>query len=198
MTQKDLKQKLLDNLYKDHETSEKLHIKDGSKKIIFGEGNPNSNIMFIGEAPGAQEDLEGRPFVGRSGRLLNKLFDLASIKREDVFITNIVKCRPPNNRKPFPSEMTNSRDLLLKQIAIINPTIICTLGASALEGLTGEPAQISKTRGRLISYHHLLILPTYHPAFILRNPRELETLAHDIILACEKANQLALESKRNP
>lgn len=198
MNQTDLKQKLLDALYKDHETSEKLHIKDGSKKIIFGEGNPNSNIMFIGEAPGAQEDLEGRPFVGRSGRLLNKLLDLANVKREDVFITNIVKCRPPNNRKPFPNEMKNSRDLLLKQIDIIKPTIICTLGASALEGLMGEPAQISKRRGRLISYNNLLIIPTYHPAFILRNPRELETLAHDIILACQKAEQLAKEHKQTP
>jgi DNA polymerase len=197
MNQKDLKQKLLDDLYKNHETSEKLFIKDGSKRIIFGEGNPDSNIIFIGEAPGAQEDLEGRPFVGRSGRLLNKLLDIANIKREDVFITNIVKCRPPNNRKPFPNEMANSRDLLLKQIDIINPTIVCTLGASALEGLTGKPTQISKTRGRFASYNHLLILPTYHPAFILRNPQELETLAHDIVLACTKANELASERKKN-
>lgn len=197
MNQKDLKQKLLDDLYKNHETSEKLLIKDGSTRIIFGEGNPDSNIMFIGEAPGAREDLEGRPFVGRSGRLLNKLLDLANIKREDVFITNIVKCRPPNNRKPFPNEMANARDLLLKQIDIINPTIICTLGASALEGLTGKPAQISKTRGRLSSCDNLLILPTYHPAFILRNPQELETLANDIILACTKADELASERKKN-
>lgn len=198
MNRKELKQKLLNDLYKDYQTSEQLLIKDGSSNIIFGEGNPDSSILFIGEAPGAQEDLEGRPFVGRSGRLLNKLLDLANIKREDVFITNIVKCRPPNNRKPFPNEIANSRDLLLKQIDIINPTIICTLGASALEGFIGKPAQISKTRGLLISYGHLLILPTYHPAFILRNPQELETLANDIILACTKANELALERENNP
>jgi uracil-DNA glycosylase family 4 len=195
MNQTSQKQKLLDDLYKKHVTSEILHIKDGSKKIIFGEGNPNSNIIFIGEAPGAQEDLEGRPFVGRSGRLLNKLLELANVKREDVFITNTVKCRPPNNRKPFPKEMANSRELLLEQIGIINPTVICTLGASALEGLMSKPAQITKNRGRFISYNHLLILPTYHPAFILRNPKELETLAHDIILVCQKAEQLAKERK---
>lgn len=191
MNRKELKQKLLNELYTNHQTSEKLLVKGGSNRIIFGEGNLDAHIIFVGEAPGAQEDLEGRPFVGRSGRLLNKLLELANVGREDVFITNIVKCRPPNNRKPFPAETANGRDLLLAQIEIIQPTIICTLGASALEGITGRPAQITKTRGTLLEFNNLLLLPTYHPAFILRNPQELKTLAQDIIFACQQAEKLA-------
>lgn len=191
MSQKILKQKLLDDLYKNYEASKKLFIEGGSQKIIFGEGNPDSNVIFIGEAPGAQEDLEGRPFVGRSGKLLNQLFSAAKTQREDVFITNIVKCRPPNNRKPFPHEIANARELLLKQIDIINPTIICTLGASALQGVIDRPLQISQIRGQLFFYNNLIIMPTYHPAFILRNPQKFEALAKDINQACTTVRDLA-------
>ncbi len=190
MSQKILKQKLLDDLYKNYKTSKELYIKGGGKTIIFGEGNADSSIIFIGEAPGAQEDLLGKPFVGRSGKLLDKLLVTAKIKREDVFITNIVKCRPPNNRKPFAQEIASARELLLKQIDIISPAIICTLGASALEGITDRHVQMSQIRGQLLFYNNLTILPTYHPAFILRNPQKLEILANDIIYACKKANEL--------
>lgn len=189
MNVKNFKQSLLNELYEKYKDSQQLCISGGSKRVIFGEGNPDAKLVFIGEAPGAQEDLEGRPFVGRSGKLLDKLLTLGDMKREDVFITNIVKCRPPNNRKPLPQEMVNGRDLLLKQIKIIQPNVICTLGASALEGIINAPALITKKRGKIMDFEGLVIIPTYHPAFILRNPKELETLATDIIFACKKAQE---------
>ncbi len=190
MKKKEFKATLLNELYTQYIQNSLLHIDGGSTNIIFGEGNPDARLLIIGEAPGAQEDLEGRPFVGRSGKLLTKLLEHAGTKREDVFITNIVKCRPPNNRKPTPAEMNKSRDLLLKQIRIIQPSIICTLGSSALEGLVGKPLPITKVRGKIFQWEHVAVMPTYHPAFILRNPREEKTLAHDIKQACIYAQEL--------
>lgn len=189
MDAKEFKQQLLNKLYESYRQSDALLVQNGSKRIVFGEGNPDAHLMFIGEAPGAQEDLEGRPFVGRSGKLLNKLLQLANTERKDVFITNIVKCRPPNNRKPTPTEMDRGRSLLFKQMQIIRPQVVCTLGASALEGLLNRPISITKTRGKLFNLGDFLILPTYHPAFILRNPKELKTLTQDILAACQKAEE---------
>ena len=189
MDAKEFKQQLLNKLYEPYKQSDALLVQNGSKRIIFGEGNPDAHLMFIGEAPGAQEDLEGRPFVGRSGKLLNKLLQLANTERTDVFITNIVKCRPPNNRKPTPAEMDRGRNLLFKQMQIIRPRVVCTLGASALEGLLNRPISITKARGKLFKLGDFSILPTYHPAFILRNPKELQTLTQDILAACQKAEE---------
>ncbi len=137
-------------------------------------------MLFIGEAPGREEDLQGKPFVGRSGKLLNRILDAIGITRNDVFITNIVKCRPPNNRRPLPQEIEASKPLLYSQIKIIRPSVICTLGSAALESLLGEPVKITKKRGRPISWNNITIIPTYHPAYILRNPRELQTFIYDI------------------
>lgn len=187
MNTKEFKTQLLQELYTHYKDLDKLYIPDGSRRIIFGEGNPDARILFIGEAPGAQEDIEGRPFVGRSGKLLNNILQLAHVKREDVFITNIVKCRPPNNRRPLPKEMENSKDLLIKQIKIIQPSIICTLGSAALEGLLSNPVRISQVRGKAQEWLGFTVIPTYHPAYILRNPKELQTLANDIVTACQKA-----------
>ncbi len=190
MYAKEFKQQLLNKLYEPYKQSGVLLVQNGSKRIIFGEGSPDAHLMFIGEAPGAQEDLEGRPFVGRSGKLLNKLLQLANTERKDVFITNIVKCRPPNNRKPSPAEMDRGRNLLFKQMHIIRPRVVCTLGAAALEGLLNRPASITKMRGRLFNLGDFLIIPTYHPAFILRNPKELKILTQDVLAACQKAEPL--------
>lgn len=185
----EFKQELLNNLYETYKHSNALLVHDGSERIIFGEGNPDAKLMLIGEAPGAQEDLEGRPFVGRSGKLLSKILEAGGMQRSDVFITNIVKCRPPNNRKPSPAEINRSRNLLVKQMQIIRPNVVCTLGASALEGLLNEPVSITKIRGKFLKWEQFTILPTYHPAFILRNPKELNTLANDIFLAIQKSQQ---------
>ena len=152
-------------------------------QIVFGEGNPDTKILFIGEAPGREEDLQGRPFVGRSGKLLNRILESANAPRETVFITNMVKCRPPNNRRPLPTEIDASKPLLMGQIKIIHPKIICTLGSAALEGLIGRQVKITKERGKPISWNGITILPAYHPAYILRNPKELETLVRDISTA---------------
>jgi len=157
----------------------------GRKNVVFGEGNPDADLMLIGEGPGAEEDAQGRPFVGRSGKLLTKILDLVGLPRPEVFITNIVKCRPPNNRKPLPFESTTCKGLFLKnQIRIIRPSVICTLGATAIEGLLDlKEARITKTRGIPTKYEGITVIPAYHPAYILRNPKELTTLVQDITLA---------------
>lgn len=158
----------------------------GRSKVVFGEGNPDATIMLIGEGPGQDEDAQGRPFVGRSGKLLTRLLELAQIHRPDIFITNIVKCRPPNNRKPTALESFTCKDLLLlKQIEIIQPSIICTLGASALEGLLVSPVKITAQRGKKITWQNITLLPTYHPAYVLRNPSALDIMLSDIITVKE-------------
>lgn len=153
----------------------------GRTKVVFGDGNPDARLMLVGEGPGREEDEQGKPFVGRSGRLLNRIFEIIGIQREDLFITNIVKCRPPGNRKPLPNESRICKNLLLlNQIKIIRPKIICTLGSAALEGILEEPVKITKIRGKQLKYDSIIIIPTYHPAYVLRNPKELESLTDDI------------------
>lgn len=190
------KQDLLNKLYAPYSKCIECPLgKLGRTTVVFGEGNPDTKLMFIGEGPGQDEDKLGRPFVGRSGKLLNKVFECADIKREDVFISNVVKCRPPNNRKPLENEITTCTGLLLfKQIKIIRPKVICTLGSTALQGLLGNyEVKITAVRGKPIVADKLpgfIIMPTYHPAYILRNPKELKTLFEDI----RKAHEIALSS----
>ncbi len=185
------KQQLLNTLYSPFKGCTGCHFNmPKATQIVLGEGNPNSSLLFIGEAPGREEDLQGKPFVGRSGKLLDRIFDAIGITRKDIFITNIVKCRPPNNRRPVPQEIEASKSLLYSQIKIIHPSVICTLGSAALEGLLGEPVKITQKRGKPISWNNITILPTYHPAYILRNHRELQTFIHDI----EQAMRLSKET----
>ncbi len=160
----------------------------GRTHVVFGEGNPDADLVFVGEGPGFEEDKLGRPFVGKSGKLLDRILELVAIKREDVFITNIVKCRPPNNRQPLPIESGTCKKILLNpQIKIIRPSIICTLGSAALAGILDKyDIKITKIRGTPIVWQGITLLPTYHPAYILRNPRELETFVADI----QKAKEL--------
>lgn len=190
MDAKEYKQSLLVDIYKPYVGCTGCHFNmPPATQIVFGEGNPDANLLVIGEAPGRDEDIAGRPFVGRSGKLLTKLLEASGISRSDVFITNIVKCRPPNNRRPLPQEIEISKNLLLDQIKIIRPKIICTLGSAALEGLLGKQIQITKERGRPFSWHETTVLPTYHPAYILRNPKELNTLAGDLTEAIKLAQE---------
>jgi len=186
------KQELLNQLYAPYHNCKACPLGSlGRKHIIFGEGNPNAQLMFLGEAPGRDEDIQGRPFVGRAGQLLNRIFEVIGINRQDVFITNIVKCRPPQNRTPTVLESQICKKLLLiKQIKIIQPCVICTLGAAAIQGLLNqETVRISQMRGKKIIMDGILIVPTYHPAYILRNPKELKTLIADLTLACVSANR---------
>lgn len=196
MNRKQQKQKLLNDLFFSYSSCLACPLGSlGRKNIVFGEGNPDAQLLFIGEAPGQDEDIQKKPFIGRSGKLLTKVLETLGIIRSDVYITNIVKCRPPQNRKPFPLEASTCKQLLLnRQIEIIQPIIICTLGAAALQGLLNDYSlQISKLRGSFFSFGDYTIVPTYHPAYILRNPKKLSKIVDDISLA----HQLSLSEYKN-
>jgi uracil-DNA glycosylase family 4 len=179
------KQMLLDELYAPYKKCIQCPLGTlGRTHVVFGDGNPDARIFFIGEGPGATEDAQGLPFVGKSGKLLNKAFLAASLKREDVFITSIVKCRPPQNRKPTNVEVKTCKNLLLlKQIQIVSPNIICTLGTTAFEGLLEKKIVISQERGTSIDFQGITIIPMYHPAYVVRNPKYFNTLVQDLIFA---------------
>ena len=141
------------------------------KNIVFGEGDPESRLMFIGEAPGAEEDNTGKPFVGRAGQLLTKIIESINLKREEVYIANIIKCRPPENRNPIEDEIASCAPFLKEQIAIIRPQIICTLGKFSTEFIIGnDKGSISSVRGKTYNYDGITVIPTYHPSYLLRNP----------------------------
>jgi uracil-DNA glycosylase family 4 len=146
----------------------RLH--EGRNHLVFGAGNPHAALVFVGEGPGREEDLQGKPFVGRAGELLTRIIEAIELTREEVYIANIVKCRPPNNRDPKPDEIKTCLPFLLKQLEVIKPRIICCLGTFAARTLLGTEERISTLRGRFHVYHGAKLMPTYHPAFLLRNP----------------------------
>lgn len=148
------------------------------RKLVFGSGNLDAKIVFVGEAPGRAEEILGKPFVGRAGKLLDKALKNASIRRSDVYITNVVKFRPPNNRKPSKNEIKLFAPFLIRELEIIKPKIVCVLGATALEALTGKK-EITKLRGKIIRARWK-ILPTFHPAAILRNPNRKKDFFDDV------------------
>ncbi|MFH0799213.1 MAG: uracil-DNA glycosylase [Pseudomonadota bacterium] len=154
------------------ETGECLKCKlgRGRKNLVFGVGNPDADLMFIGEAPGADEDEQGIPFVGRAGQLLTKIILAMGFKREDVYIANICKCRPPSNRNPEPDEVAACMPWLIKQAEIIEPKVIVCLGSVATQNLLGTEEKITRLRGKFAMWHDIPVMPTYHPAFLLRNP----------------------------
>ncbi len=154
----------------------------GRNNVVFGTGNPEAKLMFIGEGPGHDEDLQGLPFVGRAGGLLTKIIEAMGLKRKDVYIANIVKCRPPGNRNPLPTEMLACEEYLVKQIDIIKPRIICALGKTAAQALLKTPTPISRLRGNFAEYHGIKVMPTYHPAYLLRNPGEKAVVWKDVQL----------------
>lgn len=140
------------------------------RTLVFGEGNEEAKLMFVGEGPGYDEDVQGRPFVGRAGQLLTKIIQSIRLQREEVYITNIIKCRPPQNRNPEPDEIECCHPFLLKQIRAIRPQIICALGTFAAQTLLKTDAKITALRGRFYDLGGMKVLPTYHPAYLLRNP----------------------------
>lgn len=139
-------------------------------QVVIGEGNPNSPLMIVGEGPGADEDRMGRPFVGKAGQLLNRILQAAEIPREQIYITNIVKCRPPGNRTPSDDEMNTCITILREQYKMIRPKIIVTLGSAPTRALIDPDARITRVRGKWVEKKGVLFLPTYHPAYLLRNP----------------------------
>lgn len=152
----------------------------GRTNLVFGVGSPNALLMFVGEGPGADEDLKGEPFVGRAGQLLTKMIEAMGIKRSDVYIANIVKCRPPNNRNPEPVEVVTCSPFLKKQIDIINPRVIVALGKFAAQTLLQTEITITKLRGEFHPYGNTQVMPTYHPAFLLRNPNMKRAVWEDL------------------
>ncbi|HET9192932.1 MAG TPA: uracil-DNA glycosylase [Vicinamibacterales bacterium] len=147
----------------------KLHTL-GRRQVVFGVGNPNADLMFVGEAPGADEDIQGEPFVGRAGQLLTKIIEAIDLKREDVYIANVIKCRPPANRNPEPDEVEQCEPFLFRQIDLIKPRVIVALGKFAAQCLLKTDAPITRIRGREFTYRDAVLIPTYHPAYLLRNP----------------------------
>ena len=143
----------------------------GRKKIVFGTGNPDAELLFVGEAPGRDEDIKGEPFVGRAGQLLTRIIHAIDLRREEVYICNVIKCRPPQNRNPLPEEIEACEPFLVEQIESIRPKVICALGKFAAQTLLKTEAPISTLRGRFHEYHGVPLMPTYHPAYLLRNPK---------------------------
>lgn len=148
--------------------------------IVFGTGNPRASLLFVGEAPGEDEDLQGKPFVGRAGQLLTKMIVAMGLSREEVYIANIIKCRPPKNRNPEPDEIAACQPFLLRQIEAIRPKVICALGTFSAQTLLGTEQKISALRGRFHDFHGVRVLPTFHPAYLLRNPSEKKRVWEDL------------------
>ncbi len=148
--------------------------------LVFGEGNPVADLVFVGEAPGADEDEQGRPFVGLAGQLLTKIIGAMGLKREEVYICNILKCRPPGNRNPQPEEIAPCEPFLIRQLEAIRPRVICALGTFAAHTLLKSEAPISVLRGRFHHYQGIPLMPTYHPAYLLRNPGAKKQVWEDV------------------
>ena len=156
----------------------KLH--EGRTNLVFWEGNPKARLVFVGEGPGRDEDLQGRPFVGRSGQLLTKIIEAMGLKREDVYICNVVKCRPPENRTPEPGEMATCEQFLFKQVRAINPEVIVCLGSTAAQSVLKSKLSLGSLRGKFHQFGRAKLMVTYHPAALLRNPHFKKPLWEDM------------------
>jgi DNA polymerase len=155
----------------------------GRNKIVFADGDPNARLMFVGEGPGADEDAQGLPFVGRAGQLLNNMIAAIGLKREEVYIANIVKCRPPGNRTPEPDEANTCSPFLFRQIDVVRPQVLVALGATAATYLLGQRQPLAGLRGRVHAFRGMQLIVTYHPAFLLRDPRQKKEAWADLQIA---------------
>lgn len=158
----------------------KLH--QGRRTLVFGVGNPDADLMFIGEGPGYEEDVQGLPFVGPAGQLLTKIIEAIRLTRQDVYIANIVKCRPPGNRDPEPDEIATCRPFLERQVRSIRPRVICTLGRVATQAMLATEKPLGSMRGQVFSFGDSWLVPTYHPAFLLRDPSKKRETWEDMKL----------------
>jgi len=150
------------------------------KSVVFGEGSARADLVFVGEAPGEEEDAQGRPFVGRAGKFLDQMIQRIGLLRKDVFICNVLKCRPPNNRDPDPAEVDMCKGYLFTQLQLIRPKVICTLGRHAYNTLMNADARITKIRGQFTEFNGIKLLPTYHPSFLLRNEERVKEALEDM------------------
>ncbi len=155
-------------------------LSDKRTHIVYGEGNPSARLVFVGEGPGYEEDRSGRPFVGPAGQLLTRIIEAIKLTRDQVYICNVIKCRPPGNRNPATEEIAACRPFLERQITAIGPEVICTLGTFAAQTLLDTQTPISKLRGRFHTYNGIRVMPTYHPAYLLRNPDQKRAVWEDM------------------
>jgi len=162
---------------------------EGRTKIVHSEGNAKARLMFVGEAPGADEDVSGRPFVGRAGQLLNKIIEAIGMKRDDIFIGNVNRCRPANNRTPTTAEAATCKPFLLREIAILRPDVIVVLGNTAMKNLLDTKEGITKLRGTFMDYKGIKVMPTFHPAYLLRDPSKKREAWEDMKKVREYLNQ---------
>ncbi len=171
---------LLENLKNETTGCQKCSLSKTRTNLVFGVGNPHAELMFVGEAPGRDEDQQGEPFVGRAGQLLTKIIEAIGMKRTDVYIANVLKCRPPGNRGPLPDEIELCTPYLTKQIDIIKPKVLCALGTFASQTLLNTKAPVGTLRGRFHEYQGIPMMVTYHPAYLLRNPNDKAKVWEDI------------------
>ena len=187
---------LLAKLKNELQNIKNCELKKSAKKLVFSDGNFNSKIMIVGEGPGQKEDEVGKPFVGDAGLLLNKMLEAININRQDIYITNVVNYRPPNNRKPEPAEITRYSEYLRKHISIINPKILILMGSTAMESLFGSKIKISKERGNwkkvIINNKSYLTMITFHPAYLLRQPEQKKYSWTDLKEIRKKIDELEI------
>ena len=188
---------LLEKLKTKIQNIDNCELKSQAKKLVFGDGNPNSELMIVGEGPGEKEDQMGKPFVGDAGTLLNKMLKAIDIEREKIYITNVVNFRPPNNRKPEPAEITRYSEFLKTHISIINPKILVLMGSTAMESLFGSKIKISKERGiwkeLIVNNKKYLVMITFHPAYLLRQPDQKKYSWADLKEIRKKIDSLKLK-----
>jgi len=191
MNSSSVKQEQLEELKQKVLPCTRCGLRQGCRQVVFGEGNAAAKIMLIGEGPGEEEDKLGRPFVGRAGQLLDKILEAGGFQRfTHAYIANIVKCRPPQNRIPLPEERQACLTYLYEQIRIIEPKIVILLGATALQGLVDPNAKITKMRGEWLIWRDILVMPTYHPAALLRNPQLKKPVWEDMKKVVAKYREL--------
>jgi len=164
----------------------------GRTKLVFGVGNASAELMFVGEGPGADEDQQGEPFVGRAGQLLTKMIEAMGYRRDDVYIANVVKCRPPGNRDPEPDEIAACEPFLKAQIAAVRPKVLVALGRFAVQTLLRDPTPITRQRGRWRDYEGVRLMPTFHPAYLLRNPPEKAKAWQDLQLVMKELGKVPI------
>lgn len=185
----------LEDIRNDLGDCQRCKLSPSRKNLVFGSGNAHAELMFVGEAPGADEDEQGLPFVGRAGQLLTKIIEAMGMKREEVYICNILKCRPPNNRNPEADEISACEPFLFRQIGSVKPKVICALGAFGAQTLLHTTEAIGRLRGKLIDYRGASLIATYHPAYLLRNPIEKRKvwedmqIIRDLLQSIRKSNE---------
>lgn len=187
----------IEELEQEIQGCKKCKLCNNRNNIVLGSGNPNAEIMFIGEGPGADEDIQGKPFVGKAGKLMNMALQGLDIKREELYIANIVKCRPPSNRNPEQDEIKACLDYLRNQVMIVKPKIIVLLGSVALKSILGKEYNITASRGKWVEKKDIWYMPTFHPAALLRDDTKKIDFWNDLKLVKEKIKELKISSEES-